>query len=98
MATGLGTIRLKGSDKVYLIQGTKHWIKDAETLEALGYKLGEEQWLEADEFAQYEEGEPIEVVDSEPEDRNDDSAKEEMEIPEEPKDDEVIEPVRELWQ
>jgi hypothetical protein len=89
-------IRLKGSDKVYLVKGTKHWLKTAETLTGLGFQFGDEVEVDADEFAQYEEGEPIEVVKTEPEDRNDDSAKEDMKLPEEPND--IVEPVRELWQ
>jgi hypothetical protein len=89
-------IRLKGSDKVYLVKGTKHWLKTAETLTGLGFQFGDEVEVDADEFAQYEEGEPIEVVETEPEDRNDDSAREDMALPEEPND--IAEPVRELWQ
>ncbi len=89
-------IRLKGSDKVYLVKGTKHWLKTAETLTGLGFQFGDEVEVDADEFAQYEEGEPIEVVETEPEDRNDDSAREDMKLPEEPND--IAEPVRELWQ
>jgi hypothetical protein len=100
MAEGLGTIRLDGSDKVYLVKGTKHWIKDLETLEKLGYKLGDEKWLKADEFAQYEEGEPVEIVETEPELPKpadlDFIGKEEP--ADKPDNNDIAEPVKELWQ
>jgi hypothetical protein len=54
-------IRLKGSDKVFLVKSTKHWLKTAETLTGLGYNFGDEVEVDASEFANYEEGEPIEI-------------------------------------
>jgi len=99
-------IRLKGSDKVYLLKGTKHWLKTAETLTGLGFNFGDEVEVNAEEFAEYEEGEPIEVVETAPadleftgdesEDRNDDSAKEDMALKD--GDNDIAEPVKELWQ
>jgi hypothetical protein len=89
-------IRLSGSDKVYLIKGTKHWVKTAETLTGLGYNFGDEVEVNADEFAEYEEGEPIEIVETQPE-LNETSAGETPSALKEPSVN-IIEPVKELWQ
>jgi len=93
-------IRLKGSDKVYLIKSTKHWLKTAETLTGLGFSFGDEVEVNAEEFAEYEEGEPIEVA------TEFEGQKVEpggiIYTNEVPKiittDNDIVEPVRELWQ
>ena len=57
-------IRLKGSDKVYVIKKVRRWVKNPETLDALGAKMGEEKYVDADYFNQFEEGEPLDLATS----------------------------------
>ena len=95
-------IRLKGSDKVYLVKGTKHWLKTAETLTGLGFNFGDEVEVNAEEFAEYEEGEPIEVVENVPvvDGKPVDEPEAEMDevVREGAEDNDIVEPVKELWQ
>ena len=47
-------------DKVYLVTGNMvQWVKTLETLTALGWKLGQEQFVSLDELRKYEMGEPL---------------------------------------
>lgn len=57
------TVRTKYTgDRVYLIDGkTRAWIKNPETLSALGFTLGEEKTIEYDELVQFEENEAIDL-------------------------------------
>lgn len=50
-------------DKVYLIkEGKRQWIKNPETLEELGFHLGQEETVEYDELIKFEEGEAIDLT------------------------------------
>jgi hypothetical protein len=95
-------IRLKGSDKVYLLKGTKHWLKTAETLTGLGFNFGDEVEVDAEEFAEYEEGEPIEVVENEPvadlEFTEEEESEQPSSSPSGDAENDIAEPVKELWQ
>jgi len=55
---GKFTVRAKGSgDKVYLIEnGVRKWVKNPETLNKLGFKLGEEKMIDFKELMEYEDG------------------------------------------
>lgn len=57
------TVRSKATgDKVFLIKDQKyHWIKNIETLKALGFNLGQEKFIEFAELQQYEKGEDLTV-------------------------------------
>jgi hypothetical protein len=101
-------IRLKGSDKVFLVKSTKHWLKTAEALTGLGFNFGDEVEVDASEFANYEEGEPIEIngamkepeMTEKPEGEVINFAEEDEKkaLYDEHRDDDTIESMRELWQ
>lgn len=58
---GERTVRTKETgDKVYLITGnTIQWVKSLETLNSLGWRLGQETIITLEELRKYEMGEPI---------------------------------------
>jgi hypothetical protein len=55
------TVRTKETgDKVYLITGnTAQWVKSLETLNALGWRLGQEVMISLEELRKFEMGEPV---------------------------------------
>lgn len=58
------TVRTKETgDKVYLITGNiAQWVKSLETLNALGWRLGQEVMITLEELRKYEMGEPLSVT------------------------------------
>lgn len=49
-------------DKVYLIQdGKKHWIRNPETLEKLGFQFGQEKEISVQDLHANEEGDSIDL-------------------------------------
>jgi len=58
---GTRTVRTNETgDKVYLItDNTIQWVKSLETLNALGWRLGQEVYITLEEMRKYEMGEPI---------------------------------------
>lgn len=57
------TVRTKETgDKVYLIKDKKkHWIKNPETLRALGFWFGDEKTIKYKELVKFEDGKPIDL-------------------------------------
>ena len=50
-------------DKLYLIKNnTLHWVKNPQVLEALGLHFGEERTVDKNEFAKYQYGDPIDMI------------------------------------
>lgn len=55
------TVRTRETgDKVFLVTGNvAQWIKNPETLNALGWRLGQEKIVSLEEFRKFEQGEPL---------------------------------------
>jgi len=50
-------------DKVYVIRGkNRHWVRNLETLNKLGFEIGEEKLIKYEELLQFKEGETLNLV------------------------------------